>query len=190
MLKFKRKFHQDRYKRILNESYITESAFYIGTEKWIDDMIKEKLIDRIEEGMDGIVAFNLFVKFLVNRFIDTDCIDIYDYINRYVEEDLADFINENFVEVEKEENKKKDNKLYIITMLCKDFERIYMDYVNEKFNDIEKARKRMFDCVNDEIDTLKSCQKEHNVVNLENSVCIYDNEQELITKYEIIEIDN
>lgn len=75
-------------------------------------------------------------------------------------------------------------------MLCKDFERIYMDYVNEKFNNIEKARKRMFDCVNDEIDTLKSCQKEHNVVNLENSVCIYDNEQELITKYEIIEIDN
>ena len=103
MLKFKRKFHQDRYKRILNESYITESAFYIGTEKWIDDMIKEKLIDRIEEGMDGIVAFNLFIKFLVNRFIDTDCIDIYDYINRYVEEDLTDFINENFVEVEKEE---------------------------------------------------------------------------------------
>lgn len=103
MLKFKRKFHQDRYKRILNESYITESAFYIGTEKWIDDMIKEKLIDRIEEGMDGIVAFNLFVKFLVNKFTDTDCIDIYDYINRYVEEDLTDFINENFVEVEKEE---------------------------------------------------------------------------------------
>lgn len=98
MLKFNKEIYQDKYKRLLDESYLTESAFYIGTEKWIDNMIKEKLINRIDEGIDGIVVFYLFIKFLVTRFENTDCIDIYEYIDKYVEEDLEDFIKRNFVE--------------------------------------------------------------------------------------------
>lgn len=185
MLSFKEKISQEEYKKIFNDSYLTESAFYIGTIKWIDDLIKKDLIYKLNGDIDGMVVFNLFIKFLVNKFKNTDCTDIYEYIDEYVEEDLQDFIENNFVDIEE-----KEKTMYVIVMLCKDFDRTYIDYVNEKFNNLEQARKQMFNCVNAEIDTLKSCKTKHSVVNLENSVCIYDDEQELITKYEIIEINS
>lgn len=99
MLIFKEKVEKEKYKELLDESYITESAFYIGTQKWINDIIQEKLINRVSGKMDdGMVLFNLFINFLVIRFKNTDCTDLYKYIDEYAEEDLQDFIRINFVD--------------------------------------------------------------------------------------------
>lgn len=97
MLRFKRDLGENK-NRYSSEVYLTESAFYIGTEKWINDILKEKLMNRIDEDIDGMLIFYLFIKFLVVRFQNTDRADIYKYIEEYFEEDLEDFIKRNFIE--------------------------------------------------------------------------------------------
>lgn len=97
MLKMKKELTNAEEKELCRNSYITEIAFYIGTKRYIDDIIKEKLINLV--AMDGMYAFNLYVNFVAERFMGSDVVDVYTYVDRYWEDDLADFIKEYFEEV-------------------------------------------------------------------------------------------
>ena len=79
--------------------------------------------------------------------------------------------------------------MFIIVMLCNDLVRFYIDYINESFDDFEKAQDRMYKCVNEELESLKECGEEFEVVNLNKEVVIYDENKEPITQYEIININ-
>jgi len=78
---------------------------------------------------------------------------------------------------------------YVILMLCKDDEIYYTDYVNTLFNSEEKAREEMYKCANNEFEELKDLGRNFKIVNLENSIAIYDENSDLITKYEVAKIE-
>lgn len=97
MLKLKKHYSKTEMTEIYDKSYLTEIAFYIGINKYMDSIIKEKLIDKVDD-IDGLVAFYLYVEFMTERFINCDDTDCYEYVDNYFEQDLADFINEYFEE--------------------------------------------------------------------------------------------
>ena len=97
MLKLKKHYSKTEMTEIYDKSYLTEIAFYIGTNKYMDSIINEKLIDKVDD-IDGLVAFYLYVEFMTERFINCDDTDCYEYVDNYFEQDLADFINEYFEE--------------------------------------------------------------------------------------------
>lgn len=97
MLKLKKHYSKTEMTEIYDKSYLTEIAFYIGTNKYMDSIIKEKLIDKVDD-IDGLVAFYLYVEFMTERFINCNDTDCYEYVDNYFEQDLADFINEYFEE--------------------------------------------------------------------------------------------
>lgn len=77
-------------------SLITEVGFFIGTQTYIRDVIDEKLLLRLVGGVDEFIIFHFYCEFLVNRFIESDMYEIYDYVEEYFEEDLVDFIEQYF----------------------------------------------------------------------------------------------
>lgn len=95
MLKLKKHYSKTEMTEIYDRSYLTEIAFYIGTNKYMDNIIKEELIDKIDD-IDGLVAFYLYVDFVANRFMNCDDTDCYKYVDEYFEQDLADFKKEYF----------------------------------------------------------------------------------------------
>lgn len=85
--------------KIYDDSYVTETAYYIGTNSFIRDYINENFLSLLQ-GQDEFVIFHLYCQFMVNKFMNCDNDDIYEYIDNYFEDDLADFIKEYFVEEE------------------------------------------------------------------------------------------
>lgn len=85
--------------KIYDDSYVTETGFYIGTNKIIRDVVDEKLLNLLC-GQDEFVIFHLYCQFMVNRFVNSDNNDIYEYIDNYFEDDLIDFIKEYFIKEE------------------------------------------------------------------------------------------
>ena len=95
MLKLKKHYSKTEMTKIYDKSYLTEIAFYIGTNQYMDNIIKERLISKVDD-IDGLVAFYLYVEFMTERFINCDDTDCYEYVDEHFERDLADFINEYF----------------------------------------------------------------------------------------------
>lgn len=95
MLKLKKHYSKTEMTEIYDKSYLTEIAFYIGINKYMDSIIKEKLIDKVDD-IDGLVAFYLYVEFMTERFINCDDIDCYEYVDEHFERDLNDFLKEYF----------------------------------------------------------------------------------------------
>lgn len=91
-------FDKEKTKKIYDESYVTETGFYIGTQTFIRDTISQELLNKLTSNVDEFVIFYLYCKFMVDRFVKSDVYSIYDYIEEYFEEDLADFIKEYFEE--------------------------------------------------------------------------------------------
>lgn len=91
-------FDKEETKKIYDESYVTETGFYIGTQTFIRDTISQELLNKLTSNVDEFVIFHLYCKFMVDRFVKSDVYSIYDYIEEYFEEDLADFIKEYFEE--------------------------------------------------------------------------------------------
>ena len=79
--------------------------------------------------------------------------------------------------------------MFIIVMLCNDNGEFYIDYVNKKFDNFQEAQDEMYKCANNELESLRDIGN-YSYVNLSREFCIYDEDKELITKYEIINIDN
>lgn len=79
--------------------------------------------------------------------------------------------------------------MFIIVMLCNDDGKFYIDYVNKKFDNFETAQSEMYKCANGELKDLQDIGN-YNYINLDKEFYIYNEDKELITKYEIIEIDN
>ena len=79
--------------------------------------------------------------------------------------------------------------MFIIVMLCNDDGKFYIDYVNKKFDNFETAQSEMYKCVNGELKDLQDIGN-YNYINLDREFYIYNENKELITKYEIIKIDN
>ena len=100
MLKFRMEQNKQKLKNAYDESSITEIAFLIGTNRFIDNVVKEKLIAKVD--IDGMVAFCLYVNFMAERFCQSDINDIFEYVEDYFEEDLQDFINKYFEVVDDE----------------------------------------------------------------------------------------
>lgn len=79
--------------------------------------------------------------------------------------------------------------MYIIVMLCNDYGRYYIDYVNKKFDNFQEAQDEMYKCANNELKELQDIGN-YSYINLNKEFCIYNEENELVTRYEIINIDN
>ena len=79
--------------------------------------------------------------------------------------------------------------MFIIVMLCNDDGKFYIDYVNKKFDNFETAQSEMYKCANGELKDLQDIGN-YNYINLDKEFYIYNEDKELITKYEIIKIDN
>lgn len=79
--------------------------------------------------------------------------------------------------------------MFIIVMLCNDDGKFYIDYVNKKFDNFETAQSEMYKCANGELKDLQDIGN-YNYINLDREFYIYNEDKELITKYEIIKIDN
>lgn len=79
--------------------------------------------------------------------------------------------------------------MFIILMLCNDDGEFYIDYVNKKFDNFETAQSEMYKCANGELKDLQDIGN-YNYINLDREFYIYNEDKELITKYEIIKIDN
>ena len=79
--------------------------------------------------------------------------------------------------------------MLIIVMLCNDDGKFYIDYVNKKFDNLQEAQDEMYKCANNELESLRDIGN-YSYVNLSREFCIYDENKELVTKYEIINIDN
>lgn len=78
---------------------------------------------------------------------------------------------------------------YVILMLCKDDEIYYTDCVNALFSNKEKAIEEMYKCATNELNELKDLGKDFKIVNFDKCVAIYDENNEIITKYEVVEIE-
>ena len=79
--------------------------------------------------------------------------------------------------------------MFIIVMLCNDDGKFYIDYVNKKFDNFQEAQDEMYKCANGELKDLQDIGN-YDYVNLGKEFCIYDEDKELVTKYEIINVDN
>lgn len=79
--------------------------------------------------------------------------------------------------------------MFIIVMLCNDDGRFYIDYVNKKFDNFQEAQDEMYKCANNELESLRDIGN-YSYANLSREFCIYDEDRELVTKYEIINVDN
>lgn len=80
--------------------------------------------------------------------------------------------------------------MYIIVMLCNDDNNYYTDIVNKVFNDIEVARNEMIKCAIGEIENLEDNYVEMiNLAKTKNEIIIYDKFQEIITQYNIYELN-
>ena len=79
--------------------------------------------------------------------------------------------------------------MFIIVMLCNDDGRFYIDYVNKKFDNFQEAQDEMYKCANGELQELQDIG-DYDYINLDREFCIYNEDKELVTKYEIINIDN
>ena len=79
--------------------------------------------------------------------------------------------------------------MFIIVMLCNDNGEFYIDYVNKKFDIFHEAQDEMYKCANNELESLRDIGN-YSYANLSREFCIYDEDRELVTKYEIINIDN
>ena len=66
-------------------------------------------------------------------------------------------------------------------------ENYYVDNIGLMFDDFQKAKQEMFKCANNEYQELQEVG-EFEFVNLNDEIVIYDENKELITKYEIIKI--
>lgn len=77
---------------------------------------------------------------------------------------------------------------YIVVMLCKDNDNYYVDNIGVMFEDIEVAKEQMFICANNEYQNLIDVGK-FKIVNLDDEITIYDENRELVTKYEIISVE-
>ena len=79
--------------------------------------------------------------------------------------------------------------MFIIVMLCNDNGEFYIDYVNKKFDNLQEAQNEMYKCANNELESLRDIGN-YSYANLSREFCICDEDRELVTKYEIINIDN
>ena len=79
--------------------------------------------------------------------------------------------------------------MFIIVMLCNDNGEFYIDYVNKKFDNFQEAQDEMYKCANGELKDLQDIGN-YSYTNLSREFCIYDEDRELVTKYEIINVDN
>ena len=79
--------------------------------------------------------------------------------------------------------------MFIITILCKDDDDYYIDYVNKGFKTFEEAQEEMYKCANGELRELQQIG-DYEKINLTREFFIYNEDRELITQYKIIEINN
>lgn len=80
-----------------------------------------------------------------------------------------------------------EKEYYVVVMLCKDNDNYYVDNISLMFEDIEVAKEQMFICANNEYQNLIDVGN-FEIVNLNDEIVIYDENRELVTKYEIIKV--
>ena len=80
-----------------------------------------------------------------------------------------------------------EQNYFIIAMLCKDNEQYYIDNISKLFDNLEEAKNEMFKYATSEFHSLADCGS-FEIVNLANSLNIYDENKELVTSYEILTV--